>query len=309
MTNNKRYYTLDTHLKEIFNEKIGKISLDGYFTCPNIDGKVGYGGCIYCSREGSGEFSGSVKGDNLYTQYQNQKNIISKKWPKINKYIAYFQSFTNTYASLEVLKEKYEEALSLDNIVGLSIGTRADCISDEILDYLSELNGRTYLWVELGLQSSNDKTGKLINRCHDFIDFKNTTLRLKERGIRVCVHIINGLPNETYTDMINTLKDIERLGIDGIKIHLLHVLSDTMLYKYYIQGNLRLLERNEYIRLVVDQLELLSENVIIHRLTGDAPKNKLIGPKWSENKISILNDIDKLLKERDSWQGKYKLEY
>ena len=301
--NGKRYNTWNTHLQEIFNEKIGKISLDGSFTCPNIDGKVAFGGCIYCSKEGSGEFSGGLKGDPLYEKYEKQKEITYKKWPKINKYIAYFQAFTNTYAPLEILKEKYEEALTFENIVGMSIGTRPDCIPDDVLDYLEELNKRTYLWVELGLQTSNDVTGKLINRGHNFQVFKDAVNRLKKRGIRVCAHIINGLPNETREDMMQTVKELNKLGIDGVKIHLLHVLNDTPLYNYYKQGKLRLLEEEEYVEIVVDQLEILSKNIVVQRLTGDAPRNKLVGPMWSTNKKVILNRIDKMLKERNSCQG------
>ena len=201
------------------------------------------------------------------------------------------------------MKEKYEEALTFENIVGLSIGTRPDCIPDDVLDYLEELNKRTYLWVELGLQTSNDVTGKLINRGHNFQVFKDAVNRLKKRGIRVCAHIINGLPNETREDMMQTVKELNKLGIDGVKIHLLHVLNDTPLYNYYKQGKLRLLEEEEYVEIVVDQLEILSKNIVVQRLTGDAPRNKLVGPMWSTNKKVILNRIDKMLKERNSCQG------
>ncbi len=303
-TSNKRYHTWDYHLKSIFGEKIIKISLDGGFTCPNIDGKVAYGGCIYCSKRGSGDFAGSSNiGDSLKNQYEYQKQLMQNKWPKVKKYIAYFQSFTNTYDTLENLKDKYETVLKFENIIGLSIATRPDCLPEDVLDYLSELNKKTYLWVELGLQTSNDKTGKSINRGHDFEIFLDAVGKLTKRNIKVCVHVINGLPGETKEDMLKTIHDIKDIGISGVKIHLLHVMKNTPVENYLAQNKMELLTQDEYTSIVVQQLELLPQNIIIQRLTGDAPKDMLIGPFWSLNKKSVLNEIDKKMLEYDTYQG------
>ena len=230
---NKRYHTWDYYLKSVFGEKVAKVSLDGGFTCPNIDGTISRGGCIFCSKRGSGDFALEITSENLKKQFEAAKNSIRKKWPGINKYIAYFQAYSNTYADIKILREKYETVLSLKNVVGLSIATRADILDKEILEYLGELNKKTFLWVELGLQSSNDKTAQLINGGHDFRTFMKAAEQLRERNIRVCVHIINGLPGETYDDMIKTVKDISVLDINAVKIHMLYILKDTPLFKLY----------------------------------------------------------------------------
>ena len=228
---NKRYHTLDYYYKNRFNEKVFKVSLNAGFSCPNIDGTVGYGGCIYCSKTGSGEFAGN-KEDNIVKQFNDIKEVMLKKWPKA-KYIGYFQARTNTYAPVEELKKVYEPILKQENVIGLNIATRPDSITDECLDYLEDLNKRTYLTIELGLQTTNEKTSKLINRCHTLECFENMVKKLRSRNIDVIVHIINGLPYETKEDMINTVKYLNDLDIQGIKIHMLSITKDTPIEKMY----------------------------------------------------------------------------
>ena len=300
---NKRYHTWDYYLKSVFGEKVAKISLDGGFTCPNIDGTVSRGGCIFCSKRGSGDFALEITNENLKEQFEHAKNNIRKKWPGISKYIAYFQAYTNTYADIKTLREKYETVLSLENVAGLSIATRPDTLDEEVLEYLDGLNKKTFLWVELGLQSSNDKTARLINRGHDFNTFIKGVEQLRKRNIRVCVHIINGLPGESYNDMIKTVKDISVLDINAVKIHMLYILKNTRLFTLYQNEKFRIMEREEYIKTVADQIELLPEEVVVERVTGDGKAKDLAAPLWSLNKISILNDIDKELAGRNTWQG------
>lgn len=275
---NKRYYTLDYFYKNKFGSKVFKVSLNAGFTCPNKDGKVGFGGCIYCSKSGSGEYAGDKEKD-LVTQFNEVKEIMLKKWPKA-KYIGYFQANTNTYAPLDILKEKYETILKLDNVVGLSIATRPDAISDECLDYLEELSKRTYLTIELGLQTIHDKTSKLINRCHTLKCFEDMVKKLRERNINVVVHIINGLPNETKEMMIETVKYLSNLDIQGIKIHMLSILKDTPIEKMYKDNKFKLITREEYIDIVCTQLEYLREDIVVHRITGDPKVSDLVEPDW-----------------------------
>ncbi len=300
--NNKRYHTLDYYYKHKFNSKVFKVSLNASFTCPNIDGTKSSLGCIYCSKSGSGEFGGK-KEDDLVLQFEKVKNMLLNKWPKA-KYIGYFQARTNTYAPVSVLREKYEKILKLDDVVGLSIATRADCISNECLDYLEELNKRTFLTVELGLQTSNELTAEFINRCHSLKTFEDMVLKLRKRGINVVVHIINGLPYEDKEDMLNTVRYLNKLDIQGIKIHMLSVLKDTPLEEIYKKEKFHILTKDEYIDIVVSQLELLRSEIVIHRITGDPPKNLCIEPKWLIKKFCVLNDIDKEMKKRDTYQGK-----
>ena len=299
---NKRYHTLNYFYQKKFNSKVFKISLNGNFTCPNIDGKVGYGGCIYCSKLGSGEYGGN-RCDDLVTQFNNIKNIIHKKWPK-GKYIGYFQANTNTYADVNTLKEKYEKILSLDNVIGLNIATRADSITDECYDYLEELNKRTYLTIELGLQTIHEETSNLINRCHNLQCFNECVKKLRERNINVVVHIINGLPYETKKMMLETVKYLNKLDIQGIKIHMLCVLKNTKLEQLYLKKPFHILSKEEYIDIVCDQLELLRPEIVIHRITADPKIDDLIEPIWLIKKFTVLNDIDKELVKRDSYQGK-----
>jgi radical SAM protein (TIGR01212 family) len=299
---NKRYHTLDYFYKNKFNSKVFKVSLNAGFTCPNRDGKVGYGGCIYCSLSGSGDFAGNPK-DNLIKQFNEVKDIVSKKWPN-SKYIAYFQANTNTYAPVNILKEKYEAVLSLPNVIGLSIATRADSIDDDCLDYLEELSKKTYLTVEIGLQSIHEETSKLINRCHTLKQFEDCINELKKRNINVVVHIINGLPNETKEMMLETVKYLNKLDIQGIKIHMLSILKDTPIEKLYKSKKLHVLTKEEYIDIVIDQLELLRPEIVIHRITGDPKLDDLVEPDWLVKKFCVLNDIDKEMVRRDSYQGK-----
>lgn len=299
---NKRYHTLDYFYKNKFNSKVFKVSLNAGFTCPNIDGTVGRKGCIYCSNTGSGEYGGNPK-DNLIKQFNEVKEIMLKKWPN-SKYIGYFQAHTNTYAPVEVLKEKYETILALDNVVGLNIATRPDSISDECLEYLKELNKRTFLTVELGLQTIHEKTSILINRCHTLKCFEDMVNKLRQNNINVVVHIINGLPYETKEMMIETVKYLNTLDIQGIKIHMLSILKNTELARMYEVEKFKTLSREEYIDIVCDQLEYLRPEIVINRITGDPKVSDLIEPDWLVRKTTILNDIDKELVRRNSYQGK-----
>ena len=298
---NKRYHTLDYYYKNRFNEKIFKVSLNAGFTCPNIDGTKGFGGCIYCSKTGSGEFAGNKK-DSIKKQFNEIRDMMLKKWPKA-KYIAYFQARTNTYAPVEKLKEIYEEVLTYKDVIGINIATRADSITDECLDYLENLNKRTYLTIELGLQTIKEETSILINRCHTLKEFEDTVKRLRKRNIDVVVHIINGLPNETKIDMLNTVKYLNKLDIQGIKIHMLSITKDTRLENYYKEHPFHVLTKEEYIDIVVDQLELLRPEIVIHRITGDPKLEDLIEPNWLVKKFCVLNDIDKEMVRRDTYQG------
>lgn len=298
---NKRYHTLNYHYKTIFNSKVTKVSLNAGFTCPNIDGTKGYGGCTYCSKLNSGDFAGD-KNDDLVTQFNKIKKIMDKKW-STSKYIGYFQANSNTYAPVSVLKEKYEQILQLDNVVGLSIATRADCIDDDILDYLDDLNKRTYLTIELGLQTMHDKTAKLINRCHTLDEFENTVKKLKSRNIRVVVHIMNGLPYETKSMMIDTAKYLNSLRIDGIKIHMLHVLKDTAMNNLLQKEKFHILTREEYVDIVCSQIEVLNSKIVIERVTSDPNPDDLVEPAWLIKKFCVLNEIDKELSKRDTYQG------
>ncbi len=297
---NKRYHTLNYYLIRTFGEKIYKAVIDAGFTCPNIDGKCGFGGCAYCS-DGSGEFTSDATlsvTEQLSCEYER----ISKKHqnPKI---IAYFQAHTNTYAPIEVLREKYTEALSFPDVVGLSIATRADCIDEEIAELLYEFSQQTYLTVELGLQTANDKTAGEFNRGYDFSVFLKAYKLLKERNIRVCVHIINGLMNETKDDMLNTAKTVGQLKPDAVKIHLLHIVRGTAYAKLYEQDKLVPMSKDAYVDIVCRQLELLPAETVIERVTGDGGRDTLIAPRWSLDKISVLGAIDKEMAARNTYQG------
>lgn len=298
---NKRYHTLTYYYKKKFNAKICKVSLNANFTCPNIDGKVGFGGCIYCSKLGSGEFGGNPK-ESLIEQFEKGKKMMQRKWPDA-KFIAYFQANTNTYAPLERLKECFEPFIERKDCIGLSIATRSDSITDECLDYLEDINKRTFLIIELGLQTIHEKTSKLINRCSTLKGFTDMVKKLKKKNINVVVHIINGLPYETEEMMIDTVKYLNKLNIDGIKIHMLEVLKDTPLEKYYAKNKFKILSKEEYVNIVVKQLEYLNKEIVIHRLTADPDKNNIIEPTWLIKKFTILNEIDKLMSKNNIYQG------
>jgi len=295
--NNKRYHTLDYFYKNKFNTKIIKISLNAGFSCPHLKS----GGCIYCSKLGSGDFAGNIN-DDLITQFYTQKQIMNKKWPK-GKYIGYFQARTNTFAPVNILKEKYETILNLEDVIGLSIATRPDCINEECLNYLEELSKKTYLTIELGLQTIHEKTSKFINRGHDLECFKMMVNKLRERNINVVVHIINGLPYETKDMMIETIKYINNLDIQGVKIHMLHVLKNTTLGEMYKEKHFPILSKEEFIEIVCEQLQHLRKEIVIHRISGDPKIEDLIEPTWLVKKFCVLNDIDKYMARNDIIQG------
>ncbi len=299
---NKRYHTWNYHLRHTFGTKVMKISLNAGFTCPNIDGKRGVGGCTYCSSEGSGDFAGDPS-KRLLEQFEEIRVRMHKKW-KDGKYMPYFQAHTNTYAPVSVLKDCFEPILRQRDVVGLSIATRADCLEDDVLDYLAELNERTYLIVELGLQSIFDETGERINRCHTYEEFLDGYDKLRERNIKVCVHLINGLPGETKEMMIESAKAVAALKPYCVKLHLLHVLKGTPIAAELARGEFRLLELEEYVDIIVSQLEVFSPETVIQRLTGDGAKDSLIGPLWSLKKFVVLNEIDKKMIQKDTYQGR-----
>lgn len=298
----KRYHSWNEHLRRRFGEKVFKVPLDAGFTCPNRDGTVAVGGCTFCSPRGSGDFAGDRRED-LVTQFQRVRDRMRAKWPKA-KYLGYFQAYSNTYGPVSRLRELYYTVLAQPGVVGLSIATRPDCLPDEVVDLLAELHERTYLWVELGLQTVHERTQRLINRGHDYACFLEGVEKLRRRGIRVCTHIIFGLPGETEDDMMETVREVAGLDVQGIKIHLLHLLKGTALVKLWKTGGLRLLDQETYVRLVVDALEMLPPDMVVHRLTGDGPPDLLIGPTWSLKKWEVLNAIDAELERRDTWQGR-----
>ncbi|AQQ52758.1 TIGR01212 family radical SAM protein [Planococcus lenghuensis] len=299
----KRYYTWNRHLRDEFGFKVMKISLDAGFDCPNRDGTVAHGGCTFCSAAGSGDFAGD-RAAPIAEQFQSQKERMHKKW-KDAKYMAYFQAYTNTHAPLPLLKEKFEAALREPGVIGLSIATRPDCLPGDVVEYLAELNERTYLWVELGLQTVHERTAQLVNRAHDYRTYVEGVDKLRAHGIRVCTHIINGLPLEDRDMMMKTAREVAKLDVQGIKIHLLHLLKGTPMVKQYEKGMVKFLERDEYIQLVCDQLEVLPPEFVVQRITGDGPIGLMVGPMWSANKWDVLNGIDRELDARGSFQGKY----
>lgn len=298
----KRYHTWNHHLRQLFGEKIFKVPLDAGFTCPNRDGEVTTGGCTFCSARGSGDFAGNRR-DDLITQFNDVRNRMHKKWPDA-KYIGYFQAYTNTYAPAEELREMYEVILEQEDVVGLSIATRPDCLPDDVVELLAEINEKTYLWVELGLQTVHDHIGELINRGHDYQCYVDAVEKLRKHNIRVCSHIIYGLPQETDEMMLETAREVSKLDIQGLKVHLLHLLKKTPMVKQYEQGLLQFLEKDQYVNLVVRTLEMMPPDMVIHRITGDGPADLLIGPMWSLKKWEVLNSIDRQLREQNTWQGK-----
>lgn len=303
MTSQKRYTTWNQHLRETFGEKVFKVSLDGGFNCPNRDGTVAHGGCTFCSASGSGDFA-QPRILPLPLQLNLGIQQMHKKWPHVHKYIAYFQNFTNTHAPVDVLRFRFEQVVNEPGVVGIMIATRPDCLPPETVEYLAELNQRYYMWVELGLQTVHDQTSQLINRAHDYQCYLEGVEKLRAHQIPVCTHIINGLPGESYDMMMET---VERLCLDsdiqGIKIHLLHLMRKTKMMLDYKAGRLRFLDQDEYVNLVCDQLELIPKEIVIHRLTGDAPRDTLVGPMWSLNKWEVLNAIDDELERRQTYQG------
>ncbi|MBR0449489.1 MAG: TIGR01212 family radical SAM protein [Clostridia bacterium] len=300
---NKRYFTYDYYLRKKFGAKLVRIPLDIGLTCPNIDGRCGVGGCIYCSSRGSGDFAES-SALSVREQILRGRERLSSKW-NTERCIAYFQAHTNTYAPLDFLRARFEEALACDGVEAISIATRADCLEQHVCEYLGLLAERIPLTVELGLQSSSDATAERINRGHSFAEFCEGYSRLRSASdkIELGVHIILGLPGESREDMLRTVADVAKLSPDQVKIHLLHVLCNTKLAELYESGEYTPLGKEEYVSLAVDALELLPPDTVIARITGDAPQDELLAPEWSRKKVSVINDIDKLLYQRGSYQG------
>lgn len=296
----KRYNSLNFELKRQFSQKIVKLSLDGGFTCPTRDGYLDTRGCIFCSQKGSGEFT---KFDiDIQKQIQNQTELLSNKWQDC-KYIAYFQNFTGTYASKEYLFELYQNALSNKDVVGLAIATRPDCLNEDVLEVLDYFNKRTYLFIELGLQSIHKDTADFIRRGYDLKIFENSLQKLNSLNIKTVVHTIIGLPTEDKNKMLETYRYLNEKNIWGLKISQLNILKNTDLAKYYEENPFYLMNKDEYIDFVCDIIEIIKSDIVIHRLTGDGAKDELIAPKWILNKRYVLNGIDRVLKERNTYQG------
>ncbi len=304
MNHEKHYNTLHNYYLKTYQKKVFKIALNGGFTCPNIDGTVATGGCTFCSYMGSGDFAGN-KLEPLSIQFEKIKKMMHQKWEE-GLYVVYFQANTNTHAPLERLKSLYEEAITLDpNIVMLSIGTRPDVLPDDVVEYLGELNTRIPVQIELGLQTIHQTTSELINRAHDLACFDDAVKRLRKHKIDVVVHIINGLPFETKEMMIETVKHLNTLDIQGIKIHMLHLMEKTKMGYQYKKNPWKLMTLEEYVDVTVEQIGWLRKDIIIHRLTGDAPSSMLIAPDWTKKKFVVTNEIDKKMRRMNLWQGDY----
>ena len=304
MTKEKPYNTLTEYYKTKYNAKVAKIALNADFTCPNKDGKKGFGGCTYCSKLGSGDFAGD-KNLSFKEQFNSIKEIMESKWPNI-LYMPYLQANSNTYASINKLRKIYDEVLNIypEKTVGISIATRADCIDDDVAKLLGQINQKTNVQVELGLQTSNEETGRLINRCSSNLEFINAVNLLRKYNIEIVVHIINGLPGETIDDMLNTIHFINKLDIQGIKIHSLLILENTVMANEYKKNPFHILTLEEYVNITVKQITHLRPDIIIHRLAADGVINDLIEPKWSIKKLVVMNEIDKLLRLNNDYQGK-----
>lgn len=296
----KRYTTFTEELRRQFGCRVQRVSLDAGFSCPNRDGSLGTGGCTFCGDRGAAAVGVPTELP-LAQQLQRSKAYLVRKF-RAEKFLAYFQAYSNTYAAAGELRLLYETALADKDMVGLIIGTRPDCLPDAVLDLLAELNQRTYLWLELGMQSMHDQTLQIINRGHDHACFVEAVNRSKARGLRVCAHLILGLPGESRQQMLASVVELNRLGVDGVKLHHLHVLKGSQLEQEYRRGDLSLMTRDEYVRLVVDALELLDPKIMIHRLMGDG-RSELVAPDWSRRKLEVLNQIDAELQKRNSRQG------
>ena len=298
----KRYNDLNSYFRGVFGCRVHKISVDAGLNCPNRDGTVSTGGCIYCNARGSGT-GAYAKGLSIAQQLEQGKAALSKRY-KAKKFIAYFQSFSNTYGPLVLLKELYEEALAVEDVVGLSIGTRPDCLSLPVLDLLGEYAAQRMVWIELGLQSAHDRTLAKINRGHDFDCFRKTVEMTRGRGLKICAHVILGLPGESRTEMLETAKRLAALEIDGIKLHLLYVVRGTPLEGLYRSGGYNCLTQSRYVELVCDFLERIPPEVVVQRLTGDPHPQELVAPAWALAKNETLSMIRETLERRGSCQGK-----
>lgn len=303
---NKRYYTHNYYLRHKYGKKVFKVPINLGLTCPNRDGTKGVGGCTFCSGMLSGDFAGNPK-DSVKEQFNAVRQVLHKKWPDA-LYIPYFQAGSNTYGDINFLREAFFSAAEFKNAVGINIATRADCISDECADMLLELSKATNLEVELGLQTASDITAKRINRCHTFEDFIEGYNKLQSRGIDICVHIINGLPGESREDMLKTAETVASIHPHSIKIHLLHVIKGTRICEEFLNGDFDEMTLDEYAETVCDQLEILPEDVVIERVTGDGKKETLVSPLWSLKKFCVMNEIDKIMAKRNTFQGaKYRV--
>ncbi len=297
---NKRYHTFNYYLKNTYQNKIFKVPLDAGFTCPNRDGSVSVGGCTFCSALGSGD--SVIRSNDLMKQFDEGVKMMRNKWPN-GKGMAYFQAYTNTYAPLERLKECFEPFILREDVVALCVATRADCLNDENIEYLNSLTKHKDVWVEVGLQSMHDETAKRINRGHDYACFLNAIEKLSKTNLKICVHIINGLPYETKDMMIDTVKSISKLPIHAVKIHMLHLIKNTKMAKEYEEEQFHLLTQEEYVEIVCEQLTYLPKEIVLERLTGDGIASDLIAPTWTIKKVCVLNEIDKYMTKNDLYQG------
>lgn len=297
----KRYRSFSYEMKRLFGTRMIKLSLDGGFTCPNRDGTIGSRGCIFCGERGAGEFTAS-RALSIEGQIESQKEWMSKKWSN-GKYVSFFQNFTNTYSTYEDLKEKYNQAIAGQDMAGLAIATRPDCLSEQVLDLLEEMNDKTFLWIELGLQTIHDEGAEFIRRGYPLEQYDQAVRELKKRKIKVVTHLIYGLPGESKEDILASLKHVGGNDTWGIKIHSLYIQEGTDLAHYYKENPFPMLSKDEYIDLVADSIELLPQDMVIHRLTGDGKRSLLVAPKWSLGKRRVLSGIDQELKKRDSYQG------
>ena len=294
-----RYVSFTQHLRQTFGQRVHKVSLDVGFTCPNRDGSLASGGCIYCNNS---SFSPGNRRLSVTEQLEQGKQFLRRRYG-VKKFIAYFQAYTNTYGDLQSLKALYDEALACEDIVGLSIGTRPDCVADDVLDLLADYSKHTYLWLELGLESGHDQTLAWLNRGHTVAAFDDAVSRAKLRELRLCAHVILGLPGETWADMRATVQRVARLRLDAVKLHHLHVVRQTVLEKMYQRGEVELLSLDDYATLVADCLALLPPDMIVMRLMGDAPRDMLVAPTWSQQKQAALKRIEQELERRDIYQG------
>lgn len=303
MNTEKHYNTLNNYYRHIYQKKVFKIALNGNFTCPNIDGTVAKGGCTFCTPLGSGDFAGN-KYQPLKEQFNNIKEMMHLKWQDEAYYVVYFQANTNTHGPIEKIRTLFDEAVTLDkNIKMISIATRPDSLGDEVLEYLKDLNKRMPVQVELGLQTIHQQTSDLINRAHDLKTFDDAVNKLRTIGVEVVVHIINGLPYENKEMMLETVKHLNKLDIQGIKIHMLHVMEKTKMGFDFKKNPFPILSLEAYVDITVEQLRILRKDIIVHRVTGDAPSKLLIEPKWTLKKFVVQNEIDKLMRKENYFQG------
>lgn len=300
----KRYNTLNDYYRRLFGEKIFKVPIDAGFDCPNRDGTVAKGGCTFCTVSGSGDAIVAPDAP-IRDQFYIEVDFMHRKWPEVKKYLVYFQNYTNTHDHVDVLRERYEQAINEPGVIGINIGTRPDCLPEETIAYLAELKARgLHVTVELGLQTTYEHTSDLINRAHDYETYVDAVKRLRRHDLEVVTHLINGLPGETHEMMLENVRRVVRdADIQGIKLHLLHLMTNTRMQRDYHEGRLRLMSKEEYIQIICDQLEILPPDMIIHRITGDAPPETIIGPMWSLKKWEVLNAIDDEMERRGSVQG------